>query len=77
MEIKVGNVGKILSGEDLGRYVKVIDDSANTGGFLIVTATGPDMREGFDSWVENGEMLRRFFEEATWDVEWSELAPQN
>ena len=71
MEIKVGEVGKIVAGQESGRYVKVIDDRANTGGFLILTAAASDMRDGFDSWVEDGEMLRRFFEEAGWIVEWS------
>lgn len=70
MEIKVGQVGKILSGDEVGRYVKVIDDGPNTGGFLIVAAADPNLREGFDSWVENEELLRRFFEEAGWKVEW-------
>jgi len=72
MEIKVGRVGKIIAGQEVGRYVKVIDDGAATGGFLIVTAIAPDMKDGFDSWVEDGDTLRRFFEEGEWVVEWSQ-----
>ena len=71
MEIKVGEVGKIMAGENSGRYVQVVDDRANSGGFLVLTASGPDMREGFDSWVESAEVLERFFVEAGWDVDWS------
>ena len=74
MEIKVGEIGKIVAGEELGSYIKVIDDGANTGGFLILTAEAPDMTDGFDSWVENKEMLQRFFEEAGWTVEWFQPA---
>ena len=70
MEIKVGEVGKIVTGVELGHYVKVIDDGVNTGGFLILTAAKSDMRDGFDSWVENREMLQRFFVEAGWTIEW-------
>ncbi|MBW8831099.1 MAG: hypothetical protein JF606_17080 [Burkholderiales bacterium] len=70
MDIELGKVGKIVAGQELGRYVKVVDDAASTGGFLILTAMAPDMQDGFDSWVESREMLQRFFEEAGWIVEW-------
>lgn len=71
MDIKIGEIGKIVSGEELGRYVKVVDDAANTGGFLILTAAAPDMQDCFDSWVETRETLQCFFEESGWTVEWS------
>ena len=70
MDIKIGKVGKIVGGHELGRYIKVVDDAANTGGILIFTAKAPDMQDGYDCWVENGETLQRFFEEAGWIVEW-------
>ncbi|GHU07590.1 hypothetical protein AGMMS50225_04760 [Betaproteobacteria bacterium] len=70
MEIEVGKIGKIVAGQEQGCYVKVIDDEVNTGGFLILTATAPDMLAGFDSWVEDRETLQRFFEEAEWLIEW-------
>ena len=70
MEIKVGKAGRILAGKEQGRYVKVIDDEANTGGYLILTAAGSDMQNGFDCWVESADMLQRFFEESGWVVEW-------
>ena len=55
MAIKLGIAGKIGKGLEIGRYVKVIDDVANSGGFLIFTAASPDMQQdGFDCWVENG-----------------------
>ena len=71
MDIRLGEVGKIVSGQELGRYVKVIDDEVATGGFLILTAAAPDMQDGFDSWVESKEMLQHFFEEAGWIVDWT------
>ncbi len=70
MDIKIGEIGKILAGQELGRYVKVVDDATSTGGFLILTAEKPDMKNGFDSWVEDKKMLQHFFEEAGWIVEW-------
>jgi len=70
VNIRLGKVGKIVAGQELGHYVKVIDDTASTGGILILTAIAPDMQNGFDNWVESKEMLERFFEEAGWIVEW-------
>ena len=32
MDIKLGEVGKIVAGQELGRYVKVVDDAESTGG---------------------------------------------
>lgn len=72
MSIPLGAVGKIVKGEEAGRYVQVMDDTATSGGFLILTAAEPDMKKnGFDNWVENPEMLQRFFEEAGWVVDWA------
>ena len=70
MDIRLGEIGKIVAGQEIGHYVKVVDDIANTGGFLILIATASDMQDGFDSWVESREMLQRFFEEAGWVIEW-------
>jgi len=69
MKIKVGEVGRIVAGQDLGCYVKVIDDGTNTGSFLTLIAKESDMNDCFDSWVENSEMLQLFFEEAGWTIE--------
>lgn len=76
MEIRVGEVGRIVGGKDAGHYVQVLDDKANSGGFLIFIAPTPDMHGGFDSWVEGHEVLRQFFEESEWRVEWLSRAPQ-
>lgn len=73
MNIPLGTVGKIVKGEEVGRYIKVMDDTATSGGFLILTANDPGMKEyGFDNWVESTEMLQRFFEEAGWVVDWTQ-----
>jgi len=71
-EIKIGKMGKIVAGNELGHYIKVVDDADNTGGFLILTATTSDMREGFDNWVENEDVLISYFKVSGWVIEWSE-----
>lgn len=72
VDILIGVVGRIISGEEHNRFVKVIDDSENTGGFLILTADDIELRSrGYDNWVEDKEHLKRYFLESKWLIEWS------
>lgn len=70
MQIRIGEIGRILAGEESGHYVKVLDDSKNTGGYLILTAPAADMRQGYDNWVESKDALALYFEESGWVIEW-------
>ena len=70
MEIRIDAIGKIIAGDELGNYVKVVDDAANTGGFLILTSSASDMREGFDNWVKDKDDLARYFKESGWVIQW-------
>ncbi len=72
VDILIGVIGKIISGEEYGRFVKVIDDSENTGGFLILTADDIELSSrGYDNWVEDKERLKCYFLENKWLIEWS------
>ncbi|WDT86651.1 hypothetical protein [Alteromonas sp. 009811495] len=70
--IKLDVIGIIERGDDAGSQVKVIDDSANTGGFLIIT--GKDLKnqqlEAFDDWVQNEHELQEFFKQSGWLIRW-------
>jgi len=70
MEIKIGIVGKIVAGDEAGSFVKVLDDTDKTGGFLILTSSTPEMKDGFDSWVENESSLKQYFVESNWVIRW-------
>jgi hypothetical protein len=70
MTIPIDRVGRILSGDESGWYVKVMDDDRSTGGLLILTSRTPDFHEGFDNWVEDRVALEGYFREANWLVEW-------
>ena len=70
--IKIGKVGIIESGDDVGFQVKVIDDFESTGGLLILTGknlSDPNL-ETFDSWVSNKEELACYFKESNWTIKW-------
>ena len=70
--IPLNKWGKIMRGENTGWYVFVEDDSANTGGFLILRSPEKGGKAGFDDWVLTLEDLRKFFGFANWQVEWLE-----
>jgi len=70
--IEVGRIGLIDQGDDQGQQVRVLDDSANTGGYLIITGkklSNPNA-ETFDSWVGSLSELQGFFEESGWLIKW-------
>ena len=71
MMIPVGKIGRLISGDERSRYVKVEDDLENTGGYLILISSNPDFNSGADHWVEK-ELLANFLEElgaVIWSVE--------
>ena len=74
MEIKINTVGLITSGLDKGWYVRILDDTENSEGYLIVVFNSPDVKskqfQAFDSWVENLEDLYEYFKESSWKVDW-------
>jgi hypothetical protein len=70
MEIKIGIVGEIVAGDETGSFIKVVDDIENTGGFLILTSSAPEMIDGFDNWVENEKSLSQYFIESGWVIRW-------
>jgi hypothetical protein len=74
MDIQIDRLGLIVSGHEAGKYIRIIDDADNTGGYLILTAATADMTEGFDSWCENQDALYSYFTESGWTVRW--LSPQ-
>lgn len=70
--IEIGKVGLIESGDDVGDQIKVIDDSKNTGGFLILTSRdfNDPACDVFDDWVVNKEALHGYFKESNWVIKW-------
>jgi hypothetical protein len=69
--IPIDTVGPILEGKQAARFVEVIRDSCNTGGFLIFTyADASRAPEAFDSWVEHLQDVVQYFREAGWRIDW-------
>jgi hypothetical protein len=70
MEVKINQIGRIVAGDEVGAYVKVVDDIENTGGYLVLTSVDRNMQDCFDSWVENKDALSRYFTESDWSIQW-------
>ena len=76
MEIRIGKKGSIAKGKQKGWYVTIQDDSLSTGGFLILQepphVSSEQKLQVFDDWVEDGESLKSYFDEAGWEIDWLE-----
>jgi len=70
--IEIGRIGLIEAGDDTGFQVKILDDSENTGGFLIITGKNlsESNSESFDDWVAGKKELQSYFKESNWVIKW-------
>ena len=73
-DLRINQVGIIISGPSEGWYVKVEDDSLNTGGYLVLLfhSLDPNDHVGFDDWVETNTELQAYFERSGWTIKWLE-----
>jgi hypothetical protein len=72
-EIKIGAVGKVIEGEDLGWFVFLKEDLEDSGGYFILIFNNQVMSKSteiYDYWVENKEDLIPFFRDSNWKIEW-------
>ena len=75
--VVIGRIGVVSGTEHTNHSVRVIDDAANTGGFLIYEwwdgSDGPNENDAFDSWVATREGLEAYFREWGVSVEWKSV----
>lgn len=69
-KILIDVIGKITSGDEIGSYVKVIDDSENSGGFIILTSSNINFENGYDNWVGDIDALQQYFKDSDWKINW-------
>ncbi|MFE9336121.1 hypothetical protein [Streptomyces sp. NPDC007063] len=69
--IMVNKVGRIASGDEQGKFVKIEEFSGAPTSYLVLTAAERDFQlAGGDEWVEDYASLEQFFAEARWVVAW-------
>ncbi len=74
-DIRLGTLGRIAEGNERGRVVELIDDAANSGGYLIFTYADVERSpEVFDAWVPSIVDVDLYFEGSGWQVDWLEAA---
>jgi hypothetical protein len=69
-EIRKDTPGTITTGRWKGQTILIEDQTATTGGYLILIGPNEKGEQGGDLWVEAGE-LEAAFEEAGWEIQWS------
>ncbi|GGT34531.1 hypothetical protein GCM10010207_38220 [Streptomyces atratus] len=71
--IKIDSIGRIVSGEEAGRFVRIQELPDDPPSYLIITAVDRDFRQGGgDSWAEDEASLRQYFIESRWIINWEE-----
>ena len=74
MPVPIDIIGHVTNGEQPDLHIRVIDDTAESGGFFILSWwPGPNealAQQAFDNWVQSVEELEQFFAESGWVIEW-------
>lgn len=69
--VRIGVTGRIVSGEDHGRYVRVEEDPA---GYIVIASPSRDFQHGdegvYDDWVATQADLAELWASRRWVVEW-------
>jgi hypothetical protein len=72
--IRIGIVGRIESGDDQGKFVKIQELPDDPPSYLVLTAADEHFEtNGGDEWVEDFTSLKQFFDEAKWVISWRTL----
>ncbi|MFJ1645775.1 hypothetical protein [Streptomyces sp. NPDC088258] len=71
--IEIGKIGRISSGDDSGKFVKIQELHDDPPSFLILMAYDSEFKNGCgDYWVEDYDSLKGFFTESQWEIQWTE-----
>lgn len=71
--IRIGKIGRIVSGDETGKFVRVDELPDSAPSYLILLADDQEFKRGRgDYWVEDFLSLEQFFIEGKLVVEWPE-----
>ncbi|MZD10599.1 hypothetical protein GTW43_36815 [Streptomyces sp. SID5785] len=72
--IQIGSIGRIASGDEAGKFVRIDELPDEPPSYLILLAYDAEFSRGCgDYWVEDRLSLVQFFTEGNWEVEWREF----
>lgn len=66
----LNKIEKIVSGNEVGSLIKVVDDRANTGRLFNLTSASRALKTGFDNWVDSPTALIKYHQECHWQIKW-------
>lgn len=70
MEIKYNKIGEIIEGDNVGWYVKIINDKEKSGGFFVLEFESKNSDKGYDTWLETENDVKGYFYESEWKINW-------
>lgn len=70
MQLEYNTIGKITAGENCGWFVKIINDTNDSGGYFIYEFEDSDGVNGFDTWLENETHVKGYIYENEWEIDW-------
>lgn len=65
--IRIGTVGRIVAGLELGHYVLILPDD---GHYILYISHTPEMHDPFDGWMYDMQDVQWYFSHSGWQVEW-------
>lgn len=72
-QVIIGKTGKIVSGDEAGKFIKILKDPENIEGVLVITSRSCEFipnTEEFDNWSLGISDLACYIKEAEWLIEW-------
>ena len=70
--VKYDTIGKIIKGNNLGWFVKIVKDVEKSGGIFIYEFPELNGSKGFDNWLENPNDVHEFINENGWKIKWED-----
>lgn len=74
IKLKFDTRGVILNSRNpQEKFIKIIDDKENTGGFIIFLSGNGNFLfpDSYDDWVEDLAALKQYLQETAWIIDWS------
>ena len=72
--MEINRIGKILNGKTQDWYIKLLDDTPNTGGYLLLQSAQIDFQGiGYDDWFINVEEAKQHITTLCLEIEWDKL----
>jgi hypothetical protein len=71
--IRLGVLGRIVAGSEIGRVVEVIDDTENSGGYAVFSYADMNRSpEVFDDWFPSISDVQHHFMYHGYEIDWAD-----